>query len=86
MTNPKRFVGYTAQDGALRTPPLRRDGTPKVQYVLHCSICGAVFFARNHWARYCGGACRQKAYRRRQRMNRRAREMSNRIKQLRMDI
>jgi hypothetical protein len=38
---------------------------------LRCAQCGTAFYGRAD-ARYCGGACRQKAYRRR--MTRRAPE------------
>ncbi len=72
----RRFTGYIARDG--RKKKAERSG-----YILHCAICGSVMFSSRHDARYCSGACRQKAYRMRLRMARRASAMAGTLRELR---
>lgn len=79
MKNPTRYVSYTRRDG-------QQVEGKQAGYILHCSICGTVMFSRRFDARYCSGACRQKAYRMRLRMARRARAMSESLRQLRMAL
>jgi len=78
----KRFTGYTARDGALRQPPRDETGELIREWVMHCEVCGRVFFARSTSALYCANACRQKAYRARCKRRRAEQEIRNRFDRL----
>lgn len=79
MKTSARYVSYTRRDG-------QKVEGKQAGYILHCSICGTVMFSRRFDTRYCSGACRQKAYRMRRRMARRAASMADTIRQLRLAL
>jgi ferredoxin len=82
MKTRTRFVGYTARDGSLRQPRRDATGEPVKEWIMHCEVCGRVFFARSTAALYCTNACRQKAYRVRCKRRRVEREIRNRFDRL----
>ena len=48
----------------------RRRGDHRGCYRRVCPVCGTVFYAGRPQATYCRAACRQRAYRRRQKVRR----------------
>lgn len=80
MASLKRFVGYTRRDGKFCPP---KEGA-RVEYIFHCKICGAVFFAQKQTAMYCSNRCRQKSYRQRAAFRRRAAKMAEWCRQQRL--
>jgi ferredoxin len=75
MAKPKSYIRHMQENDDLSY-------VQHAGYCMHCVLCDRLFFSKRIDARYCSGACRQRAYRRRVRMARRARAMADMLRQI----